>query len=126
MLSSNRCGWSSTTAAPDGSGESEVSAFHPVAAEAADGMVVDDADRLQPGIDDGRPDELEAAALQLLGDALGERRGGDPALPVALHHLAIGEGPAEIGEALALLRHRAIDPGAGDRRLDLGPGAHDA
>src|SRR5215468_1984495 len=111
MLSSNRRGWSSTSAAPDGSGESEVSAFDLVAAEAADRVVVDDADRLQPGIDDGRPDELEAAALQLLGDALRQRRRGDPASPVILHHLAAGERPAEVGEAFALSRHRAIDPG---------------
>jgi len=33
-------------------------------------MVVDDADGLHPGINDRRADELEAAALQLLGDSL--------------------------------------------------------
>src|SRR5712691_4611756 len=39
---------------------------------AADDMVVDDADGLQKRIDDRRPDEREAAALEVLADPIGE------------------------------------------------------
>jgi hypothetical protein len=36
---------------------------------AVDQMVIDHPGRLHESVDDRRPDELEAAALQLLGDA---------------------------------------------------------
>src|SRR5262245_40910499 len=42
--------------------------------EAARVMVVDDADRLHERVDDGRPDETEAAALQFLAERIGELR----------------------------------------------------
>ena len=44
-----------------------------IAAKAVDGMAVDDANGLHPGIDDGGADELESAALQLLRGPFGER-----------------------------------------------------
>ena len=37
-----------------------------VSSKAVDEMVVDEADGLHPGVDDGGADELEAAALQIL------------------------------------------------------------
>src|SRR5262245_64292346 len=82
-------------------------------------MIVDDAYCLQPGVHDRRTDELEAAALQLPGDLLGQRRrcGHDPA--VALDGFAVGERPAEVVEALPRILHLAIDLGAANRRLDL-------
>ena len=41
---------------------SSLTRFEP---EAVDGMVVDDADSLHPGVDDGRANERESTALQV-------------------------------------------------------------
>src|SRR3954470_1397271 len=96
------------------------------APEAIAGMVVDDADRLHPGVDDSRTDELEAATFELPGNLLGEGRGDDSVTAIVLHDRAVSERPAEIGEALAVLVHLAVDLRAADRRLDLGASANDA
>ena len=49
----------------------------PVAAEQ---MVVDHADGVQPGVDDRGADEGEAALLQVAADGIRERRGRGPLL----------------------------------------------
>src|SRR5580692_9751872 len=54
------------------------------------GVVVDDADRLHPSVDDRRADELEAAPLQLLRDARGQLRLARKSAPVPPQHLAAG------------------------------------
>src|SRR5205085_5129552 len=95
-------------------------------AEAARLVIVDDADRLQPGMNDGRTDELEAAAPEILRDDFGERRLRGQADTVTADHVTAGEGPAIAGEILAPVAHRAPEAGASDGRLDLGPGADDA
>ena len=52
-------------------------------AEAGGGVVVDDADRLHPGVDDDRADEFEAALFEGLGDLFLERcLGGNGAVVV--------------------------------------------
>src|SRR5262245_46319534 len=61
-------------------------------AEARDDVVVDDPRRLHERVADGRPDEAEAAALQLLAHRLRDRRlGRDLAdrLPAAHERLAV-------------------------------------
>src|SRR5436305_110905 len=80
---------------------------HGRAAKAMPLMIVHQPHRLHPGMDDRRPDELEAAALQLLRDRFGERRGGDKAVPRAQDRLAPSEAPAEGGEILASRCHVA-------------------
>src|SRR5476649_44279 len=77
------------------------------APEAAGRMIVDDTDRLHPRVDDRRSDELEAATLHLLGDLLGQERRHHSAMTVPFEHLAVGERPAEVAEALALDFHLA-------------------
>src|SRR5215207_2308391 len=96
--------------------------------EAAGEVVVDHADRLHEGVDDRRPDEVEALGLERLRDrARGLVLGPDigPARGVVLHRAAIDEPPQEIREALPLL-DREPSPGAGDRAEDLLPVADDA
>src|SRR5207237_3558862 len=55
------------------------------------------------GIDDHRPDELEAAALQLARDLFGQLGARRYRMRMATQCLAAGEGPAERGEVLTLL-----------------------
>src|SRR5207302_8419206 len=76
-----------------------ISGLHRIVAEAAGQVVVDHADRLHPGVDDHRSDELEALGLQRLGDLLGQRRLGrhlGNLGEVILQRLAAGEAPAEV------------------------------
>src|SRR5262245_11975808 len=59
-------------------------------------MVVHHSDRLHEGVDDGRPDELEATAGEFLGDRTGERRrcrNVGEAAPMIYLRLAIDEVP---------------------------------
>src|SRR5262245_22223626 len=72
--------------------------------EAARVVVVDDADRLHERVDDRRPDESEAAALQLLAERVGELRARwqRAAAGAALDGLAAGEVPEEPVEAAEL------------------------
>src|SRR6185369_17790505 len=83
------------------------------------GMVVDDADRLHPGIDNRWPDEFEASPLHLLRDRRRQRRLHHPFAAWIFDRSAIRERPAEVGKALAPFGHFAIDARAGDRRSDL-------
>src|SRR5579859_8045301 len=96
------------------------------AAEAVGGVVVDDACRLHPRIDDRRPDELEAARLECFRYRLRQGRLGGEVKAVADQRHAVGEGPAEGREILARVAHREEGAGAADRRLDLGTRADDA
>ena len=45
-------------------------------AEAGGEMVVDDADGLEVGVDDGGADEAEAAGFEVFADLVAEGRGG--------------------------------------------------
>ena len=97
---------------------------------AGDQMVVDHADRLHEGIDDGRPDELEAAADKLLRHLARQRR-SPPApawssrnvlsfgLPSRKSHSS-AEKPGPFSMIFEIGARRA------DRALDLGAVAHDA
>ena len=70
--------------APGRPGRKPASARQGHAPEAVHGVVVDHADRLHPRVDDGRPHEPEAALLEVLGDAFGQRRGGGEMQAIAL------------------------------------------
>src|SRR5262245_10073418 len=96
--------------------------------EAARVVVVDDADRLQEGVDDRGPDEAEAAPLQLLAERVGEpgARGKRAAARAALDRLAAGEAPQEPVEAAELALDREEGPGVRHRAVDLQAVAHDA
>src|SRR3954464_13321468 len=96
---------------------------------AGDKVVVHHADRLHEGIDDGRADELEATAGQLLRDfprQLGLGRDLSDAAPAVHQGLAVDEVPEQTGESGPLLHH--VEPGAAGayRALDLHAIAHDA
>src|SRR5262245_43224497 len=92
---------------------------HFPAAKAHRGMVVHDPYRLHPGVDEGGAGGLEAAALQLLRDLVGERGLSRHRSSVTGHRPTIGERPAEVGEALAPAVHLTKDLCAGDRSLNL-------
>ena len=96
-----------------------------LAAEAIGAVVVDDAARLHPGVDDDRADELEAALLQCSRDLFRERSlcGNGAAV---LNRLVACHLPYPRREVLACVRHGHIDACAVDGRFDLGAGADDA
>ena len=54
------------------------------------GVVVDDAHRLHPGVDDGGADELETPTFHFFGDLLGQRRSNQAAVAVPRRHLVLG------------------------------------
>src|ERR1700733_6467052 len=81
-------------------------------AVAGDEMVVDHADGLHEGIDDGRAAELEAALRQFLGHGARHRRLcrnlSHSAIAVDLR-LAVDEAPQQLGKARTLFHH--VKPG---------------
>src|SRR5262245_33044822 len=91
-------------------------------------VVVDDADRLQEGIDDRGPDEAESAPLELLAERVGKPgpRGERAAARRALDRLAAGEVPEEPVEAAEFALN--FQEGAGVRHgaVDLQPVPYDA
>ena len=95
-------------------------------AETRGGVVIHDADALQPSIDDGGPHELEAALLQVLGDAFRELGGCGKGAAITFDHFAVCKRPAIGGEILAASGHVAIYSGAGDGGFDLGASTNDA
>src|SRR5689334_3379607 len=96
---------------------------------AADEMIVDHADRLHEGIDDGRPAKLETALRQFLGYCARDRGFGrhltDAAKAIDLG-TAVHEVPQQFGKARPLFHH--LEPGARreHRAFDLGAVANDA
>lgn len=90
------------------------------------GMIVDHANRLHPGVGDGRPDKLEAAPLQFLRNHLGEGAARNPAFSVTQDRLASRKRPAEFREVLATILHLPVDLCALDCGFDFCPCAHDA
>ena len=91
-------------------------------------MVIDHADRLHEGIDDGRAAELEAALFQVLGDFGGKRRFGGKLILAAkliLDRRAIDEIPEIMAEAALILQGKK-SLRRGDRGFDLGAIADDA
>ena len=94
---------------------------------AACGVVVDDAGRLHERVGGRRPDEAEAALLELLGQRgrLGAR--GDVVGPRARRLVRLrAEAPEERRQGAVLFDHGQGGAGVRDRRLDLEPVAHDA
>src|SRR5215475_1048969 len=92
-------------------------------------MVVDHANCLHEGIDDGWAAELEPTFRQVLGNFL--RHGGfGRDLPRAAEFvylgLAVEEAPQQSGKSWSLVHH--LEPGTRreDRALDLHPVAYDA
>ena len=92
-------------------------------------MIVDHADRLHEGVDDGRAAEFKAALRQFLGHRARDRGFGGHlahgAIMVDLR-LAVDEIPQQLGKAGAFFHD--FEPGARreHRALDLGAIAHDA
>src|ERR1700719_2211682 len=96
---------------------------------AGDQMIVDHADRLHEGIDDGRPAEFEAALRQLLGDRArdcGLRRHLASRFVVIDLGLAVDEVPQQLREARPLVHDIEPGPRRAHGALDLGAIAHDA
>src|SRR6516162_3233371 len=96
---------------------------------ASDQMVVNHADRLHEGIDDGRPAELEAALLKVLRD--GARNRGlvghlSRGLVVIDLRLTVDEIPQQLGKARTLLHYVQEGARRQHRALDLRTVAHDA
>src|SRR5712692_3954393 len=89
-------------------------------------MIIDDADSLHPGVDDGRANELESPALQVLRDDRRERGLRWKRPPRTPHHLLFRERPTQCAEILASIAHLTEDAGARDGRLDLGVGPDDS
>src|SRR6478735_521536 len=90
-----------------------------IASKTPEGVIVDDADGLHPGVDDGGADELEPASLHFLRDRLGGRRLRRKRSSIAHDDLPTAERPAEVSEVFAAVGHLAEDSGAGDGGLDL-------
>src|SRR4051794_26414841 len=77
-------------------------ALHLVAPRTRRQVVVDHADRLHEGVHRRRPDEAEAAALELLGERLGLRRGGGQVGERLRHRRGLwGGGPGEVRGGVA-------------------------
>src|SRR5262245_1433808 len=92
-------------------------------------MVVDHADRLHEGVDDGRPDEFEAARREVLRDPTRQRGFGrhlrGRAEMVDLR-LAVEEFPEQPREPGTFLHDLEIATGGQDGAFDLQAIAHDA
>src|ERR1019366_10340283 len=96
---------------------------------ALDQMIVDHADRLHEGIDDGRPDEFEAVTSKFLGHRprfIGFGRRARTAAEFMVYRFAADVLPKHLGKSRAALHD--LDKGAGraDRARDLGAVAYDA
>ena len=92
-------------------------------------MIVDHADRLHEGVDDGRPAEFEAALRQFLGDRArdcGLRRHLASRFVVVDFRPAVDEVPQQLRKARPLVHD--VEPGArrAHRAFDLCAVAHDA
>jgi hypothetical protein len=88
-------------------------------------VIVDHAGSLHPCVDDGGPDEFEAALLEFFRDGFGEWREGWDGAGV-LDRLASGEIPGELGEVGSGLLHAEIDARAKDGGFNFGASADDA
>src|SRR6185312_12067077 len=98
-------------------------------AEASREVVVDHADRLHEGVDDGRADELEAARRQFLRQLardVGLGRNLFRRLEAVDLRPAVNEAPQQRRETRALLHDLEIAARGENRALDLGTVAHDA
>src|SRR5712691_4225532 len=92
-------------------------------------MIVDHADGLHEGVDDGRPDEFEAAARELLRYPprhLGLRRYLRRGAETVHLGLAVEKIPKQPRKAWTLLHHLEIGARGQDGAFDLQPIAHDA
>src|SRR5580704_15234529 len=116
-----RCAVSATAARP------ELLALR--MAIAADQMIVDHADRLHEGVDDGRPAEFEAALRQLFGDRARDcslRRYLACGFVVVDLWLAVDEVPQQLRKARPLVHDVEPGPRRAHGAFDLGAVAHDA
>src|SRR5665647_2180368 len=94
---------------------------------AADDVVVHDPGGLHQGVCGGRPDEAEAALLEVLGQRGRLRARGDEVGPRARRLVRLRpEAPEIRRQRPVLFDHGQGGAGVGDRRLDLEPVADDA
>ncbi len=92
-------------------------------------MVVDHADRLHEGIDDGRPDEFEAVAEKFLGHRprfIGFGRRPRAAAEFVVDRLAADVRPKHVGKSRPAFHDLEPCARRADRAFDLGAVAHDA
>ena len=64
-------------------------------------MGVDDTDGLEPGVGSGGAEEAHAAAAEVAGEGVRERRGGALRIRFA-HHFVVGKSPGVGGKAALL------------------------
>ena len=76
-------------------------------------MAVDDAYGLEPGIGGGGAEEAHAAAAEVAGEGVGERRGGAQGIGLA-HYVVSGEAPCVGGKAAPLCLNLQEDAGVGN------------
>src|SRR5438094_10601114 len=98
---------------------------HFTPAKAVDDVVVDEPRRLHERVADRRPDEAEAALLQVLAHRLrlsGRSRDIGELLPPIHQRLAVDEAPQVVAQALEF----EYAPGVVDRGLDLQAVPNDA
>jgi hypothetical protein len=89
-------------------------------------VIVDDADRLHPGIDNDRPDKFESAFFEILGKGDRKVRLGNCPMIILDNWFAAGLFPDIVTKVYALFPHFKIGPGIADGGFDFGPGADDA
>ncbi len=98
-------------------------------AKAAGQMIVDHADGLHVGIENGAAQKPEAQLFHLAGDGIGERRVGGHfpnGFPVVDERTPVGEAPDPVAESAVARRRFQKDPGVVYRAFDFAAVADDA
>lgn len=88
-------------------------------------MGADDDHGLEPGIGGGGAEEAHAAAAEVAGEGVGERRGGAQGVGLA-HHFVVGKAPGIGGKAALLRLNLQEDARVANGRLYLATVADDA
>ena len=88
-------------------------------------MGADDADGLEPGIGGGGAEEAHAAAAEVAGEGVRERRGGALGIGLA-HHVVSGKTPGIGGKAALLCLNLQENAGVGNGGQSLAAVADDA
>ena len=88
-------------------------------------MGADDADGLEPGIGGGGAEEAHAAAAEVAGEGVRERRGGALGIGLA-HHVVSGKTPGIGGKAALLCLTLQENAGVGNGGQSLAAVADDA